>query len=64
MRAQISLILLQKKGDLVKIISHKRVTLWISFVEYDISVDNSVENIVTRNKYFSLVLYVKNKINK
>jgi len=64
MRVQISLILLQKKGGLVKIIRRKRIALWISFVEHDISVDNSVENIVTRNKYFSLVLYVKNKINK
>ena len=36
-----------------------RVYLWISILVRKFSVDNSVENIVTRNKYFSLVFFVK-----
>ncbi len=40
-----------------------RVYLWISILVRKFSVDNSVENIVTRNKYFSLVFFVKKIIN-
>ena len=39
-----------------------RITLWISSLARDFSVDNSVDNMVTRKKYFSLVFYVKKTI--
>lgn len=39
-----------------------RITLWISALVRYFSVDNSVDNMVTRKKYFSLVFYVKKTI--
>jgi hypothetical protein len=58
-RTQRMLILLQNKQELVKIISGAEIILWISIFFDTFSVDNSVENIVTRKKYFSLVFYMK-----